>query len=91
MMVCPLWFYYSIQAVQPRGISVKRVYVSMEVSARTSGTPTPATVPTAVEAKTVNKVRVCLLVSSNCLSVGLAAKLRALSIFIVTVGVLHFI
>lgn len=51
---------FSFQAVPQRGIFAKRACVSTEVSVRTSGTPTPATVLMAAEARTVNKVSVCV-------------------------------
>lgn len=50
---------FFFQAVLQRGIFAKRACVSMGVSVRTSGTPTPATVLMAAEARTVNKVSVC--------------------------------
>lgn len=53
-------FSFFFQDVLQRGIFAKRACVSMEVIVRTSGTPTPATVLMAVEARTVNKVTVCV-------------------------------
>lgn len=61
-----LFSLYFFQAVPQRRIFAKRDCVSMEVSARTSGTPTPATVRMAVEARTVNKVCVCVCFINQC-------------------------
>lgn len=64
-MFCTFYLMFPVihvQAALQRGIFAKRACVSMEVSARTSGTPTRATVPMDAEARTVNKVSMCVRV-----------------------------